>query len=398
MHDPADSDRSVVFSRQELQARLAQVRVAMQEAGIELLVLSDPCNIYYLTGYDAWSFYTPQVLLVGGDGDPVWFGRQMDTTGAALTTWLPDGHIVGYPDHLVQNPPEHPFTMLAEQIRARGGARARIGVEKANYYLGVQAFEVLSAGLPDATWADASLLVNWVRFIKSPAEIALLREAGHLLSLSMAAGVEALRPGVHEREAVARIYASQIAGTASFGGLYTSSPAFFMSGERTATPHLPWRDRVLAAGTPVNLELMGNRLRYQVTQGRSVYLGKPPAPLRQLEHILLEAIDEVLAFIRPGVRCGEVAGLLRRVLARHGIDKHSRCGYSQGIAYPPTGGEMTASFREGDETVLQAGAVMHFLPALWQDQHSIMISEPVVVTASGCECLCTTPRQLFVRD
>jgi ectoine hydrolase len=171
-----------------------------------------------------------------------------------------------------------------------------------------------------------------------------------------------------------------------------------MSGERTATPHLPWTERALTRGTAVNFELMGNRRRYQVTQGRTIHIGPAPEPLRRLEGILLDAIADVLGFIRPGVTCGEVADRLQAALARNGIVKESRCGYSQGIAYPPTGGELTASFRKGDRTELQAGAVMHFLPALWQDQHSLVISEPLVVTDSGCECLCSTPRQLFVRD
>lgn len=390
--------RDVVFDRGELAARLARVRAAMDRDGIELLVLSDPCNIYYLTGYDAWSFYTPQALLVGPDGEPLWFGRQMDTTGVGMTTWLETDSILGYPDALVQNPPAHPFTDLAEHLRARGWDRLAIGVEMHSYYFSAGSFDVLQRELPQARWRDASLLVNWARFIKSPAEIALLRQAGQLLTRSMLAGIETLGDGVREDAAVARIYASQIADGDGPGGAYTSSPAFVMSGERTATPHLPWTERALTRGTAVNFELMGNRRRYQVTQGRTIHIGPAPEPLRRLEGILLDAIADVLGFIRPGVTCGEVADRLQAALARNGIVKESRCGYSQGIAYPPTGGELTASFRKGDRTELQAGAVMHFLPALWQDQHSLVISEPLVVTDSGCECLCSTPRQLFVRD
>ncbi len=75
---------SLPFTNDEYRSRLAKVRARMDEKGIELLLVADPANMNYLTGYDSWSFYVPQVVAVPRDTSdgPLWIGRQMDTAQA----------------------------------------------------------------------------------------------------------------------------------------------------------------------------------------------------------------------------------------------------------------------------------------------------------------------------
>jgi Xaa-Pro aminopeptidase len=384
-----------IFEQREFDSRLAQIRAVMASRGLDLLMVTDPCNIYYLCGYDGWSFYTPQVLLVPAVGAPAWVGRRMDVRGVGLTSCLSADDIIGYPEHLIQNEAETPYGFITQTIASRGWKPRRVGIEKQAYYFSVASFEILTATLPAAELVDASYLVNWVRFIKSPQEIAVMRQAARLLEAAMEAAISAIRPGVRECDVVARICAAQIGGVPEAGGVYCSTPALVMSGARADTPHLPWTDQPLAAQTTVNLELMGNRLRYQVPMGRTVVVGQPSATMLRLEAVALEVIDHMLRFIEPGMTCGQVSDETQRILRRHGIAKESRSGYSIGIAFPPTGGELTASLRAGDMTVLRPGATIHFLPAIWADGGSIVISEPLLVTGSGVECLCNVPRKLF---
>lgn len=384
-----------IFERREFDSRLTQTRAVMSSRGLDLLIVTDPCNIYYLCGYDGWSFYTPQALLVPAVGAPVWVGRRMDVRGVGLTSCLSADDVIGYPEHLIQNETETPYDFITQTIGSRGWKPRRIGIEKQSYYFSVASFEILTATLPGIELVDASYLVNWIRFIKSPQEIALMRQAARLLEAAMDAAIAAIRPGVRECDVVAAICAAQIGGVPEVGGVYCSTPALVMSGVRADTPHLPWTDQALAAQTTVNLELMGNRLRYQVPMGRTVVVGQPSATMLRLEAVALEMIDHMLTFIKPGMTCGQVSDETQRILRRHGIAKESRSGYSIGIAFPPTGGELTASLRAGDGTVLRPGATIHFLPAIWADGGSIVISEPLLVTESGVECLCNVPRKLF---
>jgi ectoine hydrolase len=97
--------------------RLRRVREAMAQHAFGALVVCDPANLFYLTGYNAWSFYTPQCLLVGADGPPHLFARAQDAAGAAYTCNLPDDRIHGYPEELVHRPGVHPFDSISAEIR-----------------------------------------------------------------------------------------------------------------------------------------------------------------------------------------------------------------------------------------------------------------------------------------
>ena len=128
------------FSRAEYAERLAKTRGAMARAGIDLLIVSDPSNMHWLTGYDGWSFYVHQCVLVGGDGEPVWYGRGQDANGAKRTAWLSPENIVGYPDHYVQSAERHPMDLMSREIAQRGWARGAIGVEMDNYWFTAAAY------------------------------------------------------------------------------------------------------------------------------------------------------------------------------------------------------------------------------------------------------------------
>src|SRR6266536_1219802 len=102
------------FSEAEFGRRLGETRQRMAQAGLDALILSDPANMNYLTGYDGWSFYVHQCVVVTQDlAQPMWIGRGQDVNGARLTTILPDDHIVGYSDDHVQSNAKHPMQAVA---------------------------------------------------------------------------------------------------------------------------------------------------------------------------------------------------------------------------------------------------------------------------------------------
>src|SRR5690554_6688783 len=111
------------FSRDEYAARLALTRAAMQKRGIEVMIVTDPSNMAWLAGYDGWSFYVHQCVVLALHGDPVWFGRGQDVAGAQRTAWLPDNALIGYPDHYVQSAERHP--MRSEERRVGKECRYR---------------------------------------------------------------------------------------------------------------------------------------------------------------------------------------------------------------------------------------------------------------------------------
>jgi ectoine hydrolase len=110
------SEIALNFSREEYAQRLAKVRAAMAERGITTLIVHDPSNMAWLTGYDGWSFYTPQCVVVGQQGNPLWYGRGIDANGARRTVYLPEDDIASYSDRYVMNPPHHALDYLCQEV------------------------------------------------------------------------------------------------------------------------------------------------------------------------------------------------------------------------------------------------------------------------------------------
>src|SRR5579885_936221 len=390
--------RTSYFDAAEFAQRRAKVKAAMATAGLDLLLCADPANMDYLTGYKGWSFYVPQCVLVHAEEPhPVWIGRGQDGAAAHLTTDLPADHILPYPDDYVQNRARHPMSFVADYIRTRGWHKARIGLEMDAYYFSGRAADTIRADLPDARFTDCDHLVNWVRIVKSSAELRYIREAAVLVGRAMRAGLDRIAPGVRQCDVVAEIYRAQVRGTDEFGGDYTAICPLLPSGEGTGTPHLTWSDETYKTGEPIILELAGSRLGYHCPMARTAYLGTPPARFSDTAKIVAEGLHAALAAARPGATAAAVEAAWRGVMARHGIRKESRIGYSFGLAYPPDWGEHTASLRPGDDTVLATDMTFHCIPGIWEDGWGIEISAAFAVTAKGGVPFYDFPEDLVVK-
>jgi len=386
------------FSRDEFYSRIAKTRSAMEKAGLELLIISDPSNMNWLTGYDGWSFYTHQAVLLSVEDEPVWWGRGMDALGAKRTVFMQHENIVGYSDHYVQNPECHPMETLAELIRERGWVGRKCGLEMDNYYFSAAAWETLRSELPETSFQDTTGLVNWQRAIKSPTEIEYMRRAARIVESMHETILELAEPGMAKNELVAEIYHASITGADGHWGDYPAIVPMAPSGMDATAPHLTWDARPLEKGESTFFEIAGAHRRYQCPQSRTLFLGKPPQKYLDAEKAVLEAVEAGLEQAKPGKFCEDIAIAFYDTLERYGFQKDSRTGYAIGVSYPPDWGERTMSFRRGDESVLQPGMTFHFMPALWLDDGGLEITEPILITETGVECLCKTPRKLFVKD
>ncbi len=385
------------FPPQEFRRRVDDVRRRMAGAGFDVLVCQDPANMGWLTGFDGWSFYTPQAVVVHQDEDwPIWFGRAQDAKSAHITTDLPAENIIGFSEPLVHHPTQHPFDELCDLITARGWGGARIGVDFDAHYYTARAHRHLVAGLPNATIADNRELVNWARLVKSPAELVYMREAGRIITDTMNNALAKLAPGVRQYEVIADVYHDQVTGFDGKFGDYTSLCPLIQVGEGTSTPHLTWTDEPLPNSGLIVMELGAARRHYHAPLTRTAHIGPPPDEMVRLTDVIIEGGDRALEAARPGVTCEEVEALWQSILNRNGFEKPSRVGYSIGLNYPPDWGERTASLRVGDKTVLEAGMCFHFQSGVWLDDFGAGISEPFIVTDSGGERMCNVRRELVV--
>ncbi len=392
------SSPNLKFTREEYAERLAKTRSAMEKRGIDVLIVSDPSNMAWLTGYDGWSFYVHQAVIVPPQGEPIWYGRGQDANGARRTAYLGHENIVGYADHYVQSTERHPMDFLSQVLRDRRLDGLTVGVEMDNYWFSAAAFAALQKGLPNARFVDATALVNWQRAVKSPTEIDYMRKAARIVEAMHARIFDKAEIGMRKCDLVAEIYDAGIRGVDGFGGDYPAIVPLLPSGADASAPHLTWDDRPMKANEGTFFEIAGCYHRYHCPLSRTVFLGKPTQAFLDAEKATLEGMEAGLEAAKPGKTCEDIANAFFGVLKKYGIVKDNRTGYPIGLSYPPDWGERTMSLRPGDRTVLEPGMTFHFMTGLWLEDMGLEITESILITDTGVECLADVPRKLFVKD
>jgi Xaa-Pro dipeptidase len=387
------------FTIEEFRARLERVRRAMDEQVIDLMLVADPNNVYWLTGTGDWSFYVPQFVLVSlEDSEPIWIGRAMDTPGARLSAWMRPDRFVAYPETYIQRQGTHASDYIGEFIAARGLGTKRIGYESDSYYFSIKSFVHLQRALPNATFVDCELLVNRARAVKSETEFSYLSQAASIVEGAMRAAYEGIAPGVRQCDVVADIYHAQMAPNEEFGGDLTALCPIVLAGEKASGAHPIWTDERFSNDQTVAIELGGARKRYTSALARTLHLGRtPPSALIDTAKAVEEGLGAVLSTLKEGSTGHEVHAAWAGVLAKYGLKKESRIGYAMGIGFPPDWGEHTISLRAGETDPIPADTCIHVMLGMWMQGWGMEMSETVRITPTGVQCLTQFPRGLYVK-
>lgn len=378
------------FSDAEFGRRLGAVRATMAKQDLAAFVSFTPENIYYLTGHDSPGYYFYQACVVTHDRPPINVLRRIETTNTLGRGWA--RLAVAYEDR------EDPVAATLGLLRDLGIADKRVGAEADSWFVSPRRYAALRQGVERAggRLADVADVVEEQRVIKSDEELAHIRAAARAAERGMRAAIGASREGTTENDVAAATSAELIRAGAEYAGL----PPFITSGPRTSLCHSTWGGRTYAAGDVLNYELPGVVRRYCAALFRCGTVGRPSAEVAARASVVREALEQVIAAIRPGATSGEVHDASTAVFQRHGLGAllGHRTGYSVGINYPPDWGEgWLMSIWDGDPRPLRAGMTFHLVPGVYDlGRYTIIISETVLVTGGGCEVLTRFPRDLFV--
>jgi Xaa-Pro dipeptidase len=376
------------FPIDEYRARVGRVQNEMARRGIDVLMINNLENIYYLSGYRTIGYYSFMALFVPASGDPIHLGRFIEKSALQGSCWLDD--LIFYTD-------TEPYLDAAVRvITERGWDGLRIGVDKSAWYLTIDDFEKLQQRLPKARWVDSALLVENMRLIKSPAEQAYSRKAGKAASEGMRSALAALRAGITEDDLMAAAYEGLFRMHSEFPGL----PPLINSGVRHTMAHAMAEGNPVRKDDAVYFEVGASIKRYHAATLRIGFVGTPPKLFYDLSDLCHRAVDAGLKEMKPGNPAEAVDHAARKVIADAGYgDKfRHKAGYSIGIALPPDWSEArTMMLRGGEKRPLQPGMVFHFLPAVFEyREYGVGLSETVLITDSGHEVLTDVDRKLFV--
>ena len=361
----------------EYEARLAAVRRAVDAAGIEVLLVSAPENIVYLTGYHSLGYFTFQLLIVSLEAPPILVTRELNREKVLIDSCIE--RIEGYRD--TDDPNDVTYAALAQH----GLATKRIASQHDAWFFSVARYHALAARLGVAGLADGAGLVERARRLKSAREIAYIREAGRYGAASLDGAIDAVAPGVLETEVSAAAHDRLHRA----GSEYLGHSAQFVAGTAAGLAFECAGRRPIGANDVVYMEAGGTHNRYNAMLSRTVMVGKPDRKWIAMAEASRDALAAAKAAIKPGVTSHEVDRAARETMRRAGFGEHfkHRTGYSVGIGFPPDWGEgRIMSINEDDPTVLEPGMCFHLIPDLkiaGPGGGGVVFSECVAVTEDG---------------
>jgi Xaa-Pro aminopeptidase len=371
------------YGGDELQtAKLASVQRAMTAHGLDALLLLKHDAVRYVTGFYAKGYrpfleleYAALVLLKG-----------LPILGTSLAGEEPRARLRSRAGDVVTLPGVRDWTMaLATLLADQGVSSGRVGFDLLPHFM----YEGLRNRLPALELVDASQIWTEVTAIKQPGEIALLREALRIAQSGMRAAMNALAPGKTEIEisAVAEYEMRRQGSEMNPFIPVVASGSNAAIWERVATP------RVIGENEMIILDFGCVYAGYTGDFARTTILGDPSPAQRHLYRAAYLALQEAIKGIRPGVPCGEIDAIARRVMHEEGLDQYAApwaIGHQLGY-----GLHGSPALGPGVDTPLQAGMVVNIEPALntpnEPDVGGVELEDTVLVTEAGGEMLTDFP-------
>jgi Xaa-Pro dipeptidase len=378
------------FAMEEFESRHDKVRAAMDDAGIDLLLVLAPVHINYLIGTPAKGYQEFQVLFFPREPGPLTLLTRLCEVPLFQAESLAED-IRGWGGR----EPEDPIAATKRIMEDKSYSGRRVGLEVPAYYLHPYDYQKLVALLGESLVMDATDLIGSVKLVKSPTEIEYVRKAADILDAAMETCLGSIAEAKTERQVSADVHHTLMAS----GSDIPSSPMNYLTGPRTAYAHGEPTDRVLEAGDFMHIQFGAHYRRYCVTIGRQLCLGEPSQRMRDVYQVAREAGDACIEAMRAGVPATVPHEAAKKVIAEAGMDRYRlhMTGYAVGAAFPPSWVEPLV-MDSGCPYTLEAGMVIAVEPPLFglEDGLGVRIIDNVLVTETGCEFLAKTTRDLIV--
>jgi Xaa-Pro dipeptidase len=379
------------FSAEELAARREAVSEKLVGRGLDGLLVFRQESMYYLTGYDTFGYVFFQCLYLGADGETMTLlTRTPDVRQAEHTSVISDIRV------WYDAEDANPATDLKEILDEHGCRGKRLGIETDAYGLtgyNLKRVETTLDGFCELV--EASDLVTALRAIKSPAEIAYVREAARLADLGFDRAVESAGPGAFEGDVLAALQGAIFEG----GGDFPANEVIIGSGPRALLFRSAAGMRRMDAADQLSLEWAGSYRHYHAAMMRTLAVGEASGYQRHLFSAVREALEEMTGALAPGRPVGEVDDAHRRVLDAAGLREHrfAACGYSLGTTFSPNWMDWPMLF--SGNTVLAEPGMVFFLHCIITDSESgiaMSLGHTCLVTGNGREVLSARPLEFIV--
>ncbi|WP_168661823.1 M24 family metallopeptidase [Paraburkholderia sp. SG-MS1] len=378
------------FEPAEFADRQSRVRAAMQRKSLDALIVISPININYLVGAAAKAYQVFQCLIFTLEEKPLTLMLRLGDVAEMLDLSLAED-VRGWGGRRYEDPIEVFRRIMAE----KGLLKARIGIEMPAYYLSVHNYLKLKDVLADATVSDETMLVERLKYVKSPAEIEYIREAARIADVGIQSIRSILKAGLTEREVAAEAHRAMMAA----GGDSPASPMNFVSGERTCYAHGLPTDRVLQRGDFMHIEFGGQYRRYCSTIARHFSIDEPSERARSVHQATFDACQAAISTMRHGALAEDVHRAAVGVLRDAELEPYNlhTTGYGIAPGFPPSWGESVNLFDQSQD-VLAAGMVLSVEPPVFihAERLGARLIDCVLIHDDHAEVLSKCPADLIV--
>ncbi|WP_299397173.1 Xaa-Pro peptidase family protein [Pelagibius sp.] len=369
------------FSEEELAERRARTCRLLDDRGLDGLLMFRQESMYYLTGYDTFGYCFVQCLYLGADGRTVLLTRAPDLRQAQQTSTIEDIRV------WVDHPEAEPFRDLRAILEEAGCSGKRLGVEYEAYGLTAANGKRLDAALDGfCRLSDASDLVTRLRAVKSPQEIAYVREAAGLADAAWRAALDTAGPGAFEGAILAAMHGAIFSG----GGDDPGNEFIIGSGPQALLCRYHTGRRYLDAQDQLTLEWAGTYRHYHAAMMRTLPIGDPLPLHREMHAVARDALLAVEERLKPGNTFGEAFDAHGSVMDAAGYAAHrlNACGYSLGTTFAPTWMDWPMLYH-GNPAVLAPGMVVFCHMIIFNSEAGVAMTlgRTNLVTEGGAEPL-----------
>ncbi len=372
--------------------RMAAFRDRLSENGIDVALITDDDNVYYLTGYYDYlhmEFGRPTILVVHCDGPSVLITPTIDLNSAVAAACV--DKIAAWNDGM--------GTEWRAELPAAIKDANRVAIEPNQMPPVVRTYVDELVGAQSLT--SVTPLLSDMRMIKSAQELQLARHAGQVANAMMDAGRAAIGDGVAEYEVA---LATSQAGTRKAAALLNAhyddadmSPnthflQIMASGDAITKTHHRASTRIMRSGEPVFLCFCGmtNFHRFKLGFDRTFWIGDMAEPSQaKVYEVALASQQAALDAMRPGVTAESVHAAYAEVIQNAGFEYPFRCGRATGFSFLEDPQLVT-----GDTTVLQPGMVLAVDGSVTIDTFRAQIGDSFIITEDGYEALTDHPKTI----
>lgn len=373
---------TLAFDKQEFEARIERVVAALERHGLDTLVVTEPENICYLSGFWTPGYHVFQALVVSRWRDPFLVVRNIEMDSVETKSAVTKAYQITNLDLSLQS--------FAEALQAEGVATGRIGLEVDGAKNTMVRVDRLGELVPGATFVPSLGLVETFRAVKSADEIGYMREAIGKAESALRAGAASYGTARTDGDVAAAVYGA----LAASGSEFTGSPAYVVEGVASARTHTLHAQRPLDPQGHVWLEVSASVNRYHGVASRIAGTDIRGEIVKYFE-ASAAALQAMIDAMRDGVAAGEVDAAGRAEADRHDAGRYwrNRAAYSLGLSFPPGLGEgHIIDIKPNDPRPLKAGMVFHMIPIMKvPGLGAIGCTDTVMVTPDGGERLGTLP-------